>query len=49
MNGASCANDPSETDEEDDTEDVLDAGEVAADKGAHARWGGRFDCVGVGC
>lgn len=56
--GASCAHDPGETDEQDDAEDVLDAGQEDTDERAHSRGGrcGRFvrvpcdgDGVGVVC
>lgn len=40
--------DPRETDEEDHAEDVLDAGQVDADEGAHAGRGRRLRGVGVG-
>lgn len=48
MYSARGADDPGETDEEDHTEDVLDARQVDADEGAHARWRRRLGRVRVG-
>lgn len=50
LNSAGGSDYPGETDEEDDAEDVLDAGQVDADERAHARRGRRLHVwVGCGC
>lgn len=49
--GAGGADDPRQSDEENHTEDVLDAGQKDADQGAHTGAGGccrRLGLVGVG-